>query len=95
MFCFSPAYQPTLSTVIANCETLKDSISDDTDSVLSHSMGSLKIEDNDKVNEKTSISRREFEISERNDKSESETGNDITNNGEDDTKDDDNECVIS
>lgn len=59
-------------------------------------MGSLKIEDNDKVNEKTSISRREFEISERNDKSESETGNDITNNGEDDTKDDDdNECVIS
>lgn len=58
-------------------------------------MGSLKIEYNDKVNEKTSISRREFEISERNDKSESETGNDITNNGEDDTKDDDNECVIS
>lgn len=58
-------------------------------------MGSLKIEDNDKVNEKTSISRREFEISERNDKSESETGNDITNNGEDDIKDDDNECVIS
>ena len=58
-------------------------------------MGSLKVEDNDKVNEKTSISRREFEISERNDKSESETGNDITNNGEDDTKDDDNECVIS
>lgn len=58
-------------------------------------MGSLKIEDNDKVNEKISISRREFEISERNDKSDSETGNDITNNGEDDTKDDDNECVIS
>lgn len=94
-FCFSPAYQPTLSTVIANCETLKDSISDDTDSVLSHSIGSLKTEDNEKITEKTSTPRREFEINERKDKNESGTGNDITNNDDNETKDDDTECVIS
>ena len=94
-FCFSPAYQPTLSTVIANCETLKDSISDDTDSVPSHSMGSLKTEDNEKITEKTSTPRREFEINERKDKNESGTGNDITNNDDNETKDDDTECVVS